>query len=85
MRAEGIGTAKAAKPEPKKPRHGAIVRRAFDIMGLDETADATAIKAQFKALVKRFHPDANGGDRGYEERLREIIKAHDTLRAAGLC
>ena len=29
--------------------------------------------------MKRFHPDANGGDRSFEERLRDIIKAHDTL------
>jgi curved DNA-binding protein CbpA len=68
-----------------RSRHGAIVRRAFDIMGLEENANPAAIKAQYKLLVKRFHPDANGGDRGFEERLRDIIKAHDTLKAAGLC
>ena len=61
------------------------VRRALDVLGLDETADGPAIKAQYKALVKRFHPDANGGDRSFEERLRDIIKAHDTLKTAGLC
>ena len=44
-----------------------------------------AIKTQFKVLVKRFHPDAHGGDKSYEERLRDIIRAHDTLKAAGLC
>ena len=43
------------------------------------------LKAQYKSLVKRFHPDANGGDRSFEERLRDIIKAHDTLKSAGLC
>ena len=56
------------------------MRRALDILGLDETVDAAAIKAQYKALVKRFHPDANGGDRSFEERLRDIIKAHDTAQ-----
>ena len=74
-----------AKPEPKRPRYTGAVRRALDILGLDETADGPAIKAQYKALVKRFHPDANGGDRSFEERLRDIIKAHDTLKSAGLC
>jgi len=74
-----------APPEPKKPRHTGPVRRALDVMGLDETADGPTIKAQYKTLVKRFHPDANGGDRSFEERLRDIIKAHDTLKAAGLC
>ena len=59
--------------------------KALDVLGLDENADTAAIKAQYKVLVKRFHPDANGGDRSFEERLRDIIRAHDTLRAAGLC
>jgi hypothetical protein len=74
-----------APVEPKRPRHSGPVRRALDVLGLDETVDGPAIKAQYKALVKRFHPDANGGDRSFEERLRDIIKAHDTLKAAGLC
>ncbi len=72
-------------PAPKKPRHTGPVRRALDVLALDEGADGAAIKAQYKALVKRFHPDANGGDRSFEERLRDIIKAHDVLKAAGLC
>ncbi|MBM1173160.1 J domain-containing protein [Microvirga arabica] len=74
-----------ASPEPKRPRYTGAVRRALDILGLDEAADGPAIKAQYKSLVKRFHPDANGGDRSFEERLRDIIKAHDTLKSAGLC
>ena len=43
------------------------------------------IKARFKALVKRLHPDANGGDRGSEDKLREIIQAYNHLKAAGFC
>ena len=74
-----------APAEPKRPRYSGPVRRALDVLGLDETADAAAIKGQYKALVKRFHPDANGGDRSFEERLRDIIRAHDVLKQAGLC
>jgi hypothetical protein len=78
-------TRRRAPEEPRKPRYSGAVRRALDVLGLDETADGPSIKAQYKALVKRFHPDANGGDRSFEERLRDIIKAHDALKAAGLC
>ena len=88
LRANGLGggaSRRQAAPEPQRPRHSAAVRKALDVMGLDENADSAAIKAQYKTLVKRFHPDANGGDRSFEERLRDIIRAHDTLRAAGLC
>ena len=34
-------------------------------------------------LVKRHHPDANGGDRGSEDRLREIIQAYNYLKICG--
>jgi hypothetical protein len=84
LRSAGVEQGRQAPPEPKR-RYSGPVRQALDILGLDEAADAAAIKAQYKALVKRFHPDAHGGDRGFEERLRDIIKAHDTLKAAGLC
>ncbi len=86
LRAAGVAGAKRApEPEPRRPRHTASVRKALDVLGLDENADSAAIKAQYKTLVKRFHPDANGGDRSFEDRLRDIIRAHDVLRAAGLC
>jgi hypothetical protein len=86
LRAEGVGETRArSRAEPPRPRHSAAVRKALDVLGLEEGADTAAIKAQYKTLVKRFHPDANGGDRSFEERLRDIIRAHDVLRAAGLC
>lgn len=85
LRAEGVGPGQRPAAEPKRPRFSGVVRRALDVLGLDENADAPAIKAQYKVLVKRFHPDAHGGDRSFEERLRDIIRAHDTLKAAGLC
>src|SRR4051794_30447781 len=74
LRAARFEQARRAKPEPKQPRHRGPVQRAFETLALDETADPAAIKAQYKALVKRFHPDAHGGDRSFEERLRDIIK-----------
>lgn len=56
--------------------------RALESLGLDETASPEVITARYKELVKRHHPDANGGDRSCEDKLREIIHAYKTLRAA---
>lgn len=67
------------------PKIGLAARKALATLDLDETADAAAIKARYKMLVKRFHPDANGGDRSFETRFQEIVKAHGVLRAQGLC
>jgi hypothetical protein len=60
-------------------------RRALDVLGLETDAKRTDIKARFKVLVKRHHPDANGGDRGSEDRLRDIIAAYNYLKSAGFC
>jgi hypothetical protein len=43
------------------------------------------IKARSKELVKRHHPDANGGDRTSEDKLREIIEAYNYLKKTGFC
>jgi hypothetical protein len=85
LRSSGFEKVKRRTVEPKAPRYSGPVRRALETLELEESADAAAIKAQYKVMVKCFHPDAHGGDRGYEDRLRDIIKAHDTLKAAGLC
>ncbi len=65
-------------------RIGVAQRKALATLGLDESADAKGVRARYKELVKRFHPDANGGDRSREEKLREIIQAYKQLRAAKL-
>ena len=57
---------------------------ALDTLHLAHNATLIEIKARYKELVKRFHPDANGGDRGAEERLKQVIKAYGVLRASGL-
>lgn len=60
-------------------------RRALETLGLEDDASRADIKSKFKTLVKRHHPDANGGDRGSEARLREIIQAYNYLKSAGFC
>jgi DnaJ-domain-containing protein 1 len=77
--------AERREPEPKhRPLHN-VQRKSLSALNLDATASAADIKARYKALVKRHHPDANGGDRSSEDRLREIIQAYTYLRGAGFC
>ncbi|MDZ4381951.1 MAG: J domain-containing protein [Parvibaculum sp.] len=67
----------------RKPR--ALEQQALDTLDLPATATLNEIKARYKELVKRHHPDANGGDRSAEERLRKVIQAYDYLRKSGFC
>jgi DnaJ-domain-containing protein 1 len=73
-------------PEPRRAqrRLTGLQLTALATLDLEETAALHEIKARYKELVKRFHPDANGGDRGAEERLKQVIKAYSVLRAAGM-
>ena len=79
------GQSPEAKPvgEPSRPLRN-LERKALDSLALSEGASRGEIKARFKELVKRHHPDANGGDRGAEDKLREIIQAYNYLKQAGL-
>ncbi|MBN9020917.1 MAG: DnaJ domain-containing protein, partial [Rhizobiales bacterium] len=64
---------------------GNFARKSFDALDLEGHETGTEIKARYKELVKRLHPDANGGDRSLEDRLREIIQAYHYLKSAGFC
>ncbi len=77
-------TRTARRREPIKPRVGVAALKALDQLGLDETAGAPTVKARYKDLVKQLHPDANGGDRSNEDRLREIIRAYNYLKTVKL-
>jgi curved DNA-binding protein CbpA len=78
-----------ARPRPEKPVEARPVRnaerKAFDTLGLEIDAAAPEIKARFKELVKRHHPDANGGDRSTEDRLVEVIQAYNYLKSMKFC
>jgi DnaJ-like protein len=73
-----------AKVEERRPLKN-LERRSFDALDLDGHESGSEIKSRYKELVKRLHPDANGGDRSSEDRLRQIIQAYHYLRSAGFC
>jgi hypothetical protein len=63
--------ANAAPPE---------LRAALDLLGLSWPLDEARLRARYKELAKRYHPDATGGDRIAEERLKDINRAYSLLR-----
>ncbi len=73
--------ARRAGGAPDAPRYNALALKALTVLDLDANATEITIKARYKELVKRHHPDANGGDRSSEDKLREIIQAYNYLRA----
>jgi curved DNA-binding protein CbpA len=67
------------RPAPETPR-GTPEQEALRRMELAPPVSLTQLKARYKELVKQLHPDATGGDRSAEERLKDINDAYTTLR-----
>jgi curved DNA-binding protein CbpA len=74
-----------AQAQPVVRKLKTLEGKAFETMGLTAGATAAEIKSRYKELVKKHHPDANGGDRGSEERFRAVIQAYQLLKQAGFC
>ena len=72
-----------ATPSPESSV-GKIERGALMDLGLEPGANKEAIKNAYHDLLKRCHPDHNGGDRGAEAKLVRVIKAWTTLKKAGI-
>ncbi|HEV2897650.1 J domain-containing protein [Mesorhizobium sp. AaZ16] len=73
------------RSEPRERKAKPLEAKALETLGLTVKATGADIKARYKELVKRHHPDANGGDRGSEDRFRDVLQAYRVLKQAGLC
>lgn len=57
-------------------------REALRVLGLEADADRTALRRRYSELVRRYHPDRNGGDRSHEASLQRVIEAYQHLKSA---
>ncbi len=79
-----LGGDPGAAPAKARRRLTKLQSLALDAMQLEENATGPQIRAKYAELVKRWHPDSNGGDRGAEQELQKALKAYQTLKAGGL-
>ncbi|MFT8244172.1 DnaJ domain-containing protein [Roseomonas sp. BN140053] len=77
-----LGLFTDTKPTPNKTatKAPAELRAALDVLGLGWPLEDDALRDRWKELAKRYHPDANGGDKSCEERLKDINRAYSLLR-----
>lgn len=57
-------------------------RRALATLGLEGDADRRTLRGRYTQLVRKYHPDHNGGDRSLETRLQQVVDAYQVLRKA---
>jgi molecular chaperone DnaJ len=51
----------------------------YDTLGVKKGAPADEIKKAYRKLARKYHPDANQGDKAAEERFKQVQTAYDVL------
>src|SRR5437660_11730565 len=59
-----------------------MARDYYDVLGLKRGASQKEIKQAYRKLARKHHPDVNPGDKGAEERFKEINSAYEVLSDA---
>ena len=76
---------RAPEPEAGPGAHlGKLERKAMADLDLEPGVDRQRIRMRSHDLLKRCHPDMNGGDRGAEDKLQRVLMAYRTLKKAGM-
>jgi len=80
-----LGVLGAEAPTPRRRTREAVetppdLRAALDLLGLVWPLDQVDLRSRYKDLAKRYHPDATGGDRAAEDRLKDINRAYSLLK-----
>lgn len=52
----------------------------YQTLGVKRTATPKEIKTAYRALARKYHPDANQGDKASEEKFKEITEAYEVLK-----
>ncbi|MEQ5787076.1 J domain-containing protein [Erythrobacter sp. NFXS35] len=81
--ARARGVRSRAEREARMAASGRFSReeaQALEAMGLGSDTDKTRLRRRYSELVRRYHPDRNGGDRRHEARLNEVVDAYQLLR-----
>tara|TARA_B100000676_G_C17915181_1_gene752283 strand:- start:81 stop:647 length:567 start_codon:yes stop_codon:yes gene_type:complete len=69
-----------AKTSAEGTTYDAESHHSFEVMEIRPPTTLTQLKSRYKELVKKLHPDVNGGDPAAEERLKDINQAYAKLK-----
>ena len=82
---DAIGARFRRDPERATRRDGRDLsredRQSLATMGLGVDSDRRQLRQRYAELLRRYHPDHNGGDRGHEKALQAVIEAYTQLKS----
>ena len=56
-------------------------RKSLKVLGLGVDSDRRGLRRRYAELLRRYHPDRNGGDRSHESKLQAVIEAYTQLKS----
>lgn len=60
----------------------ATARDYYEVLGVSKTVTDKEIRAAYRKLARKYHPDLNPGDKAAEAKFKEIQGAYDVLADA---
>jgi len=72
--------ARAAGHQDSYSKFTPLEQQALTVLGLKPGVERQQLRRRYTELVRRYHPDQNGGDRNFEARLGRVVDAYQTLR-----
>ena len=52
----------------------------YEILGVSKSASADELKRAYRKLAMQYHPDRNAGDKGAEQKFKDLNEAYDILK-----
>jgi curved DNA-binding protein len=52
----------------------------YQVLGVSKSATEKELKQAYRKLARKYHPDVNPGDRGAEQKFKEINEAYEVLK-----
>ena len=83
---DGAAQARKTRAREEQRRNSRLSKEEQALAVLELTAPVTMqeIRTRYRILVKKLHPDANGGDKSAEEQLKVVNQAYSTLKAVAI-
>ena len=73
---------RSADLKPENARFTPNEQRALAALGLGGDVDRKGLRERYASLLRRYHPDHNGGDHSHSARLQGVVEAYQLLRKA---
>jgi molecular chaperone DnaJ len=52
----------------------------YEVLGVGKSASADDLKRAYRKLAMQYHPDRNAGDKGAEQKFKDVSEAYDILK-----